>query len=42
MAASNVIGDYLHAFKSIEFAILDTYSKDAEREFEEALKEFFD
>jgi uncharacterized protein (TIGR02452 family) len=42
VAASNVIGDYLHAFKNIEFAILDTYSKDAEREFEEALKEFID
>lgn len=41
-AARNVIGDYLHAFKTIEFAILDVYSKGVVREFEDALKDLLD
>lgn len=42
VAARNVIGDYLHAFKTIEFAILDVYGKGVVREFEDALKDLLD
>ena len=42
VAARNVIGDYLHAFKTIEFAILDVYGKGVIREFEDVLKDYLD